>query len=135
MQDLFSRFTLDAASEALFGTELNSLRGSLPVPGQTTRGQQEAVSSDQFTAFARAFDACQDVYMGRITRGYFWPITQLIYDDMAPHVKVIEACVQPLVSRAFERKVERKSKNLGSEEKVTFLDHLSDQTNGMFYPP
>lgn len=130
VQDLLSRFTLDAASEALFGAELNSLRGALPVSGQTVRGRQELVPSDQINAFAQAFEGCQDVYMGRITKGYFWPVTQLVRDDMTAHVKVIEASVQPLVARALERKAVRRSKGLCPEENDVFLDHLADQTNG-----
>ncbi|CAL1711452.1 unnamed protein product [Somion occarium] len=129
VQDLFSRFTLDAAAAALFGTELDSLRCALPVPGQSAGTRMKIVTTDKFGSFAQAFEACQDVYMGRITKGYFWPITQITHDDMTPHVKIIEQCIHPMAARAVERKAERKRVGMTSAEKQdVFLDHLAEHT-------
>lgn len=38
VQDLFARFTIDAAAEFLFGTQLNSLHAPLPEPGRSKLG-------------------------------------------------------------------------------------------------
>lgn len=55
-QDLFARFTLDSASEFLFGNCLNTLSGSLPIAGRAKMGPKGSSIDDEFGTFAWAFE-------------------------------------------------------------------------------
>lgn len=55
-QDLFARFTLDSASEFLFGSCLNTLHGSIPVAGLAKMGPKGSSIEDEFGTFAWAFE-------------------------------------------------------------------------------
>lgn len=55
-QDLLARFTLDSASEFLFGKCLNSLAGKLPVAGSAKMGPKGSSTEDEFGTFAWAFE-------------------------------------------------------------------------------
>jgi hypothetical protein len=57
-QDLFSRFTLDTASEFLFGNCLNTLDGDLPAARQAKVGPKGSALEDEFGTFAWAFEVC-----------------------------------------------------------------------------
>ena len=55
-QDLFARFTLDSASEFLFGNCLDTLHGKLPVAGYSKMGPKGSSIEDEFGTFAWAFE-------------------------------------------------------------------------------
>ncbi|TFY81269.1 hypothetical protein EWM64_g2745 [Hericium alpestre] len=58
-QDLFARFTLDSASEFLFGNCLHTLQGALPVAGKAKLGPKGSAIDDEFGTFAWAFENAQ----------------------------------------------------------------------------
>lgn len=65
-QDLFARFTLDSASEFLFGDCLNTLHGSLPLAGRAKMGPKGSSIEDEFGTFAWAFEVgpCSSICLG-----------------------------------------------------------------------
>ena len=53
VQDIFARFTLDSASELLFGKNLDTLHGELPIPGNAKfRVKASRATEDEFGKFA-----------------------------------------------------------------------------------
>ncbi|KAF7290302.1 Cytochrome P450 [Mycena chlorophos] len=131
-QDLFSRLTIDAASEFLFGTDLQTLSAALPVPGKTAMGPKGSATDDSWGAFANAFEMAQQVVTNRGRIGYLWPLFELFKDKNAENVAVIQEWLDPLVQQAVEEK--HRLKRLGITSPVaekTFLQHLADSTDDL----
>ncbi|KAJ7661715.1 cytochrome P450 monooxygenase CYP63 [Mycena rosella] len=129
-QDLFSRLTLDAASEFLFGTDLETLGGRLPVAGKTAMGPKGSATDDSWGAFAQAFEMAQQIVTDRGRIGHMWPLFELFKDKNEDNVNVIRTWLDPLVRRAVEDK--RTAQKAGIESPVadkTFLQHLADSTD------
>lgn len=131
VQDLFSRFALDAASEFLFGKNLDTLSATLPVAGKTKMGPKGSATEDPWGSFASAFEMAQQVVTSRSRVGYFWPIFEIFGDKNAPHSDVVHRWLDPLVKNALEEK-ERMAKAgvcspVGDK---TFLQHLAESTDG-----
>ncbi|EKM51341.1 uncharacterized protein PHACADRAFT_263397 [Phanerochaete carnosa HHB-10118-sp] len=128
-QDLYARFSLDAAAEFLFGERLDTLHGALPVAGRARLGRKGSATEDAFGAFVGAFEAVQNIITTRQVRGYFWPVRELVQDEAEPHAAVIGAFLEPIVQRALDRK--RKMREAGvspTTEHDTFLDYLAEHT-------
>jgi hypothetical protein len=51
IQDILARFTLDSASEFLFGKDLDTMHGKLPIPGKATLGAKGSATEDDFGGF------------------------------------------------------------------------------------
>ncbi|KAF7313194.1 Cytochrome P450 monooxygenase CYP63 [Mycena kentingensis (nom. inval.)] len=129
-QDLFARLTLDAASEFLFGSDLQTLSAKLPIPGQTAMGPKGSATHDSWGAFANAFEAAQQVATNRGRIGHTWPLFEMFKDKNAENVAVIREWLDPLVEQAVEAK--HRAQKLGICSPVaekTFLQHLADSTD------
>ncbi|KAJ4000449.1 cytochrome P450 [Lentinula boryana] len=127
-QDLFARFTLDTASEFLFGQSLNTL--TLELPGQgghaVKMGPKGSAIDDEFGSFAWAFEDVQVKISTRMRIGNIWPIFELFQDKTQKSNTVIHDFLRPLVDQALDKKNRRDDKlDEGSE---TFLDHLARST-------
>lgn len=133
VQDLYARFTLDTASESLFGQRLDTLHGALPQPGQSSSlSGKSCTPMDEFGSFAQAFEVSQEIIVERTRRGYFWPAFQLFKDDVEPHAKVIDTFLEPMITRVLENKQQmRKAGMTSTVEHSTFLEYLADNTEGM----
>lgn len=129
IQDLYSRFTLDTAAEALFGENLDTLHGALPIPGQSCMSAKGSATNDEFGSFAQAFETSQEIIVGRTLKGYFWPATQLVKDDLEPQAKVIEKWLQPMITRVLSHRNDLRKAGMTSPiEESTFLDYLAEHT-------
>ncbi|THH19509.1 hypothetical protein EW146_g1655 [Bondarzewia mesenterica] len=104
-QDLFARFTLNSASEFLFGNCLNTLHGKLPVAGRAKLGPKGSSIEDEFGTFAWAFEDIQ-VQIARRTRiGKPWPLFELFKDKTAKSNAIVRNWLKPLVESALREKV------------------------------
>lgn len=129
-QDLYARFTLDTASEFLFGKNLDTLSGSLPVPG--AMGAKGSATSDSWGSFAQAFEEVQQVVSTRRRLGYIWPLFEIFGDKTLPHVKVIRGFLDPIVDQVLiDKNSNNKAKVDGCLEQQTFLEHLAESTDSM----
>jgi hypothetical protein len=128
-QDLYARFALDAASEFLFGKNLDTLSASLPTPGKTAMGAKGSATEDAWGSFAGAFEMAQQLITTRARIGYLWPLFELFGDKMEPHVKVVQDWLDPLVKRALDEKLLAAGVSSPIANK-TFLQHLTDSTEG-----
>ncbi|KAF8824298.1 hypothetical protein HHX47_DHR8000411 [Lentinula edodes] len=130
--DLYSRFALDAASEFLFGQNLDTLSATLPVAGKTKMGPKGSATEDPWGSFASAFEMAQQVITARSRVGYFWPLFELFRDKNAPNAEVVHRWLDPLVKSALSEK--EKMEKAGICSPVTeknFLQHLAESTDGL----
>ena len=70
IQDLFTRLSLDAAAEFLFGKRLHTLKAPRPVPGQVIIGPKgskvpDFTNGDSFAGFVSAFEKMQTIMSQR----------------------------------------------------------------------
>ncbi|KAL5522174.1 hypothetical protein ACEPAF_2031 [Sanghuangporus sanghuang] len=128
-QDLYARFTLDSASEFLFGNNLDTLSLSLPEPGKAKMGPKGSATNDEFGSFAQAFEMAQCIITHRARLGYFWPVAEFWKNKMKELGQVTKKWLDPLVQRAVNEKL--KAKRLGIEAPIserTFMEHLAQST-------
>jgi hypothetical protein len=85
-----SRFTLDSASEFLFGKNVASLADSLPYPHHAA-GSQTAVSSTSADAFAAAFAEAQFIVSERGRFGWTWPLLEILRSKTDAPMKIVNA--------------------------------------------
>jgi len=131
VQDLYSRFALDAASEFLFGKNLDTLSASLPVAGKTAMGPKGSVTDDAWGSFTRAFETAQINITTRSRLGSIWPLFELLKDKNEEHCRVTREFLDPIVRGAIEEK--RRMEKAGIDSPVSeknFMQHLADSTNG-----
>jgi hypothetical protein len=132
-QDLVSRFTLDSATEYLFGSNVESLSAGLPytASAQISPAVAAEFASHPANAFAVVFAYVQRyALMVRGCYGAWWPLAEIFNYDMDRNMRVIHAFVDPLVKQAIER-VPKTENEAGAgarrgkvEESDTLLDYL-----------
>lgn len=134
-QDLYARFSIDAASEFLFGKNLETLSASLPVAGLTRMGPKGSATEDTWGSFVEAFEMAQQEVTRRARIGYYWPLFELFRDRNQQNAHRIREWLDPLVKMALHEK--EQSKFHGTSSPVgdkTFLQHLADSTDGKQAP-
>ncbi|KIY71230.1 cytochrome P450, partial [Cylindrobasidium torrendii FP15055 ss-10] len=99
-QDLVARFTLDAASEFLFGKDVESLQAGIAYPSQS--GAVDIPSEHPSDSFVRAFTAGQEILALRAWTGKLWPLLEFWKDTAAPHRRNVELFVEPLIDEALK---------------------------------
>ncbi|KAK7448140.1 hypothetical protein VKT23_013899 [Stygiomarasmius scandens] len=147
-QDLMGRFTLDTATEFLFGTCFNSLEAGLPYPhyvpapstilpttqklqSKDTRSRAEATAQ----TFTNAFLLAQEVISNRERLGpLVWPFFEIFKDDTKEPMDIVGGWIDKIVQEALDRKREGKIVNEKVEEgevgdDETLLDHLVKMTD------
>ena len=115
--DLACRFTTDAASEFLFGQNLDTLSSSEAEGG--------------FRSFIKASGEIQDIMFKRSSLGPLWPLTELFGDLTEPLANTMRQFVDPIVQRALEHKVKMAEKGQQVEaDQSTFLEYLAWRNDG-----
>lgn len=134
IQDLVSRFTLDSASEFLFGIQLDTLARPLTEPGKvklSPRGCIPIDRAEEFDVFTEAFERVAVLVTRRGTQGTTWPLMELFKDLTEEPIGVIMDWLDPLVKVALEKKETMRSLGTVPETKnAVFLDFLASQTDG-----
>ncbi|RDX55061.1 cytochrome P450 [Lentinus brumalis] len=120
-QDLVSRFTLDSATEFLFGKDVRSLSAGLPYPPTSDMARMRT-SKPEADEFASAF---QNAQLASSKRGRFqdaWPLAEFWQDKVQAQKAAIDKFIAPLLTDAL------KKKNATTQnEKVTEEDTLLSQ--------
>ncbi|KAF8314509.1 cytochrome P450 [Clavulina sp. PMI_390] len=141
LQDLFGRFTLDAAGEFLFGVpDFNTLDAPLPRPGQSTLGPKGSSppesQSTPYTDFVNAFEGTLVAIAPRIMRGNVWPLWELVTNGTDKYNKVLDDWMRPLVRRALEARTTKSKeaeKNGNNRTPVSdggsLLEHIAQSTD------
>jgi hypothetical protein len=131
LQDLMSRFTLDAATDFLFGNCVDSLSANLPYPCNAALAlppSPDASHGDAADNFATAFRTAQVVVHRRQYVGWLWPLTEIFEDKTSKSMRLVNAFVEPIIKEALERK-----QRVVNEDDETLLDHLVKATDGKAY--
>jgi hypothetical protein len=120
IQELISRFTIDAGSEFLFGKSLDSLSNEL----------------QGFDAFTRAFNNMQALCLRRNTRQGLWPLFELLEDAGASDANTLKSWIDPIINRALEHKknVQKMGIDQLDIDQSTFLEYLANSTEGSQLP-
>ena len=133
VQDLFRRLTLDLAGEFLFGTTgLQTLSLPLPPPEKRAKLGPRGTHPDASAAFGtyggfvHALEEIQIAVAQR--RSAFWPFFEWFKDATQVHNDIIDAWVEPLITKALEGKKLRGGKKLNQEE-GSLTDHLTESTS------
>ncbi|TDL23414.1 cytochrome P450 monooxygenase CYP63 [Rickenella mellea] len=128
-QDLYARFSIDSASEYLFGENLDTLSKPLPFPGRAKLGPKGSATEDDWGTFVNAFEEAQSLVTHRARLGVFWPLMELFRDKGTKPSNDIKEWLDPLVQRAVEEKEKMRASGVASHiEDKTFLEHLADST-------
>jgi len=128
IQDVLSRFTLDTATEFLFGQDVNTLSADLPYPS-TYRGpnRRRKHPSDRF---ASAFNRAMEYTFPRAIYEEFWPLTEFWEDTVTTQREITHEFIDPIIHAALEKRNVTNGAHEMSKEGVTLLDHLVQQTDG-----
>ena len=142
IQDLAYRFTMDCATEFLFGKDVRSLGCGLPYPYYSSLSD---TLEDKLTAnqFSKAFDEAQSRAALRIRYGGNWPLTEFWKDKILDKMVTINRFIDPILRAAVDRKRAADSLNDGKNVKDattdgyreakdgdSFLDYLLHYTDG-----
>jgi len=126
IQDAASRFSLDCATEFLFGTDVCSLSAGLRYPpGHRFSAQAQSHPSN---LFAEAFRGAQEAVARRFHYGSFWPLIEFWRNEVDTRMGVIGEFVDPIIAAALRNKREEKIVP-DTEEGDTLLQYLVRQTD------
>ncbi|KAJ7457886.1 cytochrome P450 monooxygenase CYP63 [Mycena latifolia] len=135
IQDLVSRFTLDSASEFLFGMKLDTLAQPLTVPGKVKLGPKGSIPIDgatEFDAFTEAFERVAVIITRRGTQGDTWPLLELFKDETEDSIATIMNWLEPVVERALVEKENRRKASIDTAATGdVFLDYLASKTDNV----
>ncbi|EIW61465.1 cytochrome P450 monooxygenase pc-3 [Trametes versicolor FP-101664 SS1] len=132
-QDLISRFTLDSATEFLFGSCVHSLNSSLPYPrGLIPYTEMKELSSSE--RFAYAFGKVQQIVAERPRLGWVWPLKEIFRTSTDEYMEIVDGFIEPILKDALRKKEQRLKEehvldDKESQEDETLLDQLVKQTS------
>ena len=136
-QDLASRFTLDSATEFLFGYDVGSLSANIPYPKSAAHLNKPSFYNHPSTIFVKAFSEGQNLTVARSPFGYDWPLLEFWSDKVAPLRKIMDDFTEPLMEDALAKRNLDLSKNVADakdDENGNLLAHLVKHTQGKQYP-
>ncbi|TFK48292.1 cytochrome P450 [Heliocybe sulcata] len=130
-QDLIARFTLDSATEFLFGHDVHSLAAGLPYPESAKHKRNH--SNHPATAFVNAFSNAQARIAMRGRFGSAWPLIEFWADRAKKYLGPVNEFIEPILQNAIERKKNSKViEEVAGEREIregeTLLDHLVHYT-------
>ena len=130
VQDILSRFTLDTATEFLFGRDVESLSAELPYPSTYKAHTRPTHPSDEFTL---AFNRAQEYTYPRAAYGKFWPLVEFWKDTVTAERNITDKFINPLIKAALRKKKDTNGACELDKEEGTLLDHLVHQTDGAIF--
>ncbi|KAG8871384.1 hypothetical protein FRB98_000821 [Tulasnella sp. 332] len=128
VQDMFSRFTMDAAGEFLFGTsELNTLDLPFTKAAEAVLGPKGIATEGYYGSFVKAFEQSQLNTRKRFGKPVqVWTILEFFHDIQTDSTNAIQDFLDPLIKKALENKARRAAGKMNADEEVlSFLDHLA----------
>ena len=131
-----ARFTLDSATEFLFGNCVHSLTAGLPYPHNVAPPPSfmDSIRTISANAFAKALLEAQAVVSMRERAGPIWPLEEIFQDKTRKPMQVVDGYVKPIIQEALARmksgQFDRKVASDHFEEGETLLDHLVQVTQG-----
>ncbi|KAJ6568864.1 cytochrome P450 [Mycena capillaripes] len=131
-QDLIGRFTMDSATEFLFGSCVDSLSATLPYPSNAASEPafHSSVHTEEANDFTAAFSEAMLLIATRERAGWVWPLYEVFVDQTAKPMKVVSKYLDPIIHNALEKK-KRATQTVAFEEREdsTLLDELIEKTS------
>ncbi|KIM42692.1 hypothetical protein M413DRAFT_121806 [Hebeloma cylindrosporum] len=129
-QDLVSRFTLDSATEFLFGKSVASLSAGIPYSPSSGKENASSFTEHASNIFVTAFQEGQILAMNRMGFGTEWPLAEFWKDNIAPLRKVMDGFTGPVLAAALEKQEQdlKQEKDTVNDEDLTLLAHLVKHT-------
>uniref|UniRef100_A0A8H7XXG4 Cytochrome P450 n=1 Tax=Psilocybe cubensis TaxID=181762 RepID=A0A8H7XXG4_PSICU len=130
VQDLVSRFTLDSATEFLFGASVGSLSAGIPYPPEHVENNTAAFYSHPSTTFVKAFTEGLILAAVRTGLGQEWPLAEFGQDKITPLRKTMDEFTEPLMKMALDKREKALAEGveLKDKEEMTLLGHLVNHT-------
>ncbi|KAJ3919387.1 cytochrome P450 [Lentinula edodes] len=134
-QDAIGRFTLDSATEFLFGKDVGSLGAGLPYPkGAPIIQKDSSTFNHPSNVFVRAFTQGQDQAALRGRRGDMWPLAEFWSDKVKAQRAHVDNFTNPILQKRRNEQLARGTTSRSKEsdedgEGETFLDHLIRSTD------
>ncbi|TFK35054.1 cytochrome P450 monooxygenase pc-3 [Crucibulum laeve] len=129
--DVVARFTLDSATQFLFGCDVRSLSAGLAYPESSPLANSPAFFNHPSNVFVKSFMAGQGKATMRARFGPSWPLREFWKDEIKPDRRVVDKFVEPLLEQAITRKKAKaleKTEIVEDEEALNLLDHLVNHT-------
>ncbi|PPQ86763.1 hypothetical protein CVT25_012408 [Psilocybe cyanescens] len=132
IQDLVSRFTLDSATEFLFGASVGSLSAGIPYPPAHIESNTPSFYNHPSTKFVKAFTEGLILAAVRTGLGREWPLVEFGHDKITPLRKVMDEFTDPLMKMALAKREQDLADGIESKDKeeMTLLAHLVNHTQG-----
>jgi hypothetical protein len=131
-----SRFTLDSATEFLFGKDVHSLSAGFPYPSSSRLSQPSSSVNHSSNTFSQAFGEGQDRIAFRSRYGMHWPLREFWVDVVKKLRTIVDEFIDPILNEALAKN--KAAKDASGEIKgitsvrddETLLDHLVNFTDG-----
>ena len=136
---MISRFTLDSATDFLFGKDVCSLSAGLVYPPNSPLAANVAFQNHPANRFAHAFLEAQLGTSYRSRFGKSWRLFEFWSDRIKDHMQVCHEFIDPILEEALRKKKglkeaglipEKNEKEREVSEGETLLDHLVNYTEG-----
>ncbi|KAI5997182.1 hypothetical protein EDD15DRAFT_401916 [Pisolithus albus] len=121
---MVGRFTLDSATEFLFGKSVRSLSAGLVYPKNCVPVQNKEYTIHPSDVFAHAFSEAQAQVSFRSRFGSFWRLTEFWGDRVRKQVEVCHRFIDPILKDALEVKGKQTTAQVRTEEKEALADTL-----------
>ncbi|KAI5984812.1 cytochrome P450 [Pisolithus marmoratus] len=138
-QDMVYRFTLDSATEFLFGKSVHSLSAGLVYSKNSQPGKHRDFTNHSADIFAHALAEAQSQAMLRTNFGSSWRLAEFWSDRIRKEMEVCYRFIDPILKNALETKRmikegDQYTGQVSTEEKEgledTLLGHLVNCTEG-----
>ena len=126
------RFTLDSATEFLFGHCVHSLNAGLPYPHNVSYIPSNVLTPEKQLAnsFSAAFLDVQFAVSHRERVGSIWPLWEIFENKTKKSMKVVDAFIKPIIADAIAKNNHaRREEKVSQEGEGTLLDHLVQVTS------
>jgi cytochrome P450 len=120
-QDLVSRFTLDSATEYLFGHDVGSLSANIPYPSSAAHLNKPSFYNHPSTIFVKAFSEGQNSSVSRSFYGDDWPLFEFWSDKVAPLRMVMDNFTEPLLEDTLAKRNLKASKEAENGNLLAYL--------------
>jgi hypothetical protein len=124
-QDAVARFTLDSATEFMFGKDVCSTAAGLPYPDPESN--PHSFNNHPSNTFVRSFDKGQEIAAQRARFGPMWRLLEFWKDEIQPTRKVLNDYVDPILADA----IAKKRAGVTEKDEETLLGHLVQFTEGI----
>ncbi|KAF7343941.1 hypothetical protein MVEN_01682900 [Mycena venus] len=130
IQDCVSRFTLDSATEFLFGKSVDSTSAGLPYPESAPIVNSSYFLNHPSNIYVTAFSQGQLLTTDRAAYSTKWPLAEFWKDRVKPHREIADAYIEPILNAALEkRRAAQEADAKLEKEHTTFLSHLVQATD------